>query len=97
MPFEPFTPPPVSPPVRWVPTPMPPPPPSYTVVSPIPGTVAQPRRKRRWWLWLIVALAFLLFEPVRIMGCVLIFFWICAIGMMPHVAVLKTVVGRDRQ
>ena len=44
----------------------------------------------------MVAVAFCLFEPVRILGCVLVLFWICAIGMMPHVAVVKTLFGRDR-
>jgi hypothetical protein len=73
---------------------MPPPPPGYVQqpahiqVSQLPVT---PKRKRKpWWFWLIVVLALLLFEPVRIFGFVLLLFWIVAIGMMPHVAVIKT-------
>lgn len=37
------------------------------------------------------------FEPVRILGCVLFFFWVLAIGVMPHVAVLKVMTGGHRR
>jgi hypothetical protein len=100
MPLVPFVPPPPPEPGRWVAppgygTPTPPPPPRPHIrVSQLPT----PPRRVRWWLVITVVVltmcAALLFEPVRILAVVLLFFWIAAIGMMPHVAVIKTIINR---
>ena len=39
---------------------------------------------------------FLFFEPIRIFGTLLVFFWIVAIGMLPVVAVFKVMTGSHR-
>lgn len=101
MPFQPFTPPPTPEyPDWWVVTPQPqalPPPVQVQPVTQVSGIPVTPRRKRRWWLLLVWAIAFLLFEPVRILGITLLFFWILAIGVMPHVAILKVATGSHRR
>lgn len=99
----PFTPPPGVP-GRDYSTPTPPPPPGYrltpaqplTRVSQLPQRPA-PRRKRFWLCMLAFIFLCLLFEPIRILGVMLLFFWILAIGVIPHVAVLKVMTGGHRR
>lgn len=99
MPFQPFTPP-TSPeyPDWWVVTPsraLPPPQPPQVVI-PVSGLPTTPKRGKRW-PWLVIFLVLCVFEPVRILGITLVFFWILAIGLMPHVAIMKVATGGHRR
>ena len=95
MPFQTFTPPP-SPPMRRG-TPLPPPRLDTRVtISQLP-VAKRMSRKRFWPMMGAFIFLCLLFEPVRILGVMLLFFWIVAIGVMPHVAVLKVMSGSHRR
>lgn len=93
MPLVPFTPPPTAPRAPWgPPTPRPP----VTRVSQLP--VAKRMNRKRFWLLLLAFTAVaLVWEPARILGCVLVFYWVLAIGIMPHVALMKLGTGSHRE